>query len=142
MTFKGFKGIPSPAPREPGPRDIDRMASIRLYQGKWTNGIDQDADPFVIDKIYEARVGVSRDGEIFGLVDDWHLSYDLPDDCIRISMMSYRLDEYFVPAEVIDRMRDDGANGRFLFNAGGMGVVALWAEADDMERAFRELDLL
>lgn len=142
MAFKGFKGISSPTPREPGPRDIGRMSPIRLYQGKWTNGIDQDADLYVIDKIYEARVGVSRDGEIFGLVDDWHLPYDLPDDVIRLSMMSYRLDEFFVPADVIARLREPGIIGRFLFNAGGMGVAALWAEADDMERAFRDLGLL
>lgn len=117
-----------------------RTAQIKLYQGKWTDGIETD-DPgrFEIAKTFDGKVGVSTCGTIFGLVDGWSLPYDLPN--ARLTHMSYRLDKYFVPAEVIARLREP-AFGKFLFNAGGMGMSALWVEVDDLEDAFRELGLL
>lgn len=124
---------------------IGKMARVRVYESKSAYRVEDHQKAIEeIAKVYDGRVGVNADGTIFGLVDDWHLPYDLPNDVIRLSHMSYYLDEWFAPAKVIERLRDEVLNpqGRFLFNAGGMGMAALWVEADDMERAFRELGLL
>jgi hypothetical protein len=121
---------------------VGKTAPIRLYEGKWTDGTKAD-DPvrFEVAKIFNGQVGTTQDGKIFGLIHGYHWPNYRP-EVPELTHMSYRLDEYFQPAEVIAKMREDGQLGVFLFNVGGMGVSALWAEADDMEQAFRELDLL
>jgi hypothetical protein len=119
-----------------------KLADIKLYEGKWTDGTKaNDPERFEVSKTFNGRVGVTADEKIFGLVRGWHMPHYLP-EVPELSHMSYRLDEYFRPAEVIARMREEGQLKIFLFNAGGMGMSALWAEVDDMERAFQELDLL
>lgn len=71
------------------------------------------------------EVGVNADGTIFGYVVRGELTH-----------MSYRLDEYFVPAEVIAR-RGDG-DTPFYFDAGGRFAISIY----ELERAFRALGLL
>jgi hypothetical protein len=142
MAFKGFKDLPERGPRPVDSHTIGKMAVLRVYQGKYVYPAREHMEiRDEVDRVFEARVAVNHDGTIFGLVDDWYLPYDLPDHVIRLSMMSYYLDKYFQPAEVIARLREAGANGRFLFDA-GQSRAPLWAEADDMERAFQELGLL
>jgi hypothetical protein len=119
-----------------------RTASIKLYQGKWTDGtLADDPGRFKVDKTYDGQVGVTEDGGVFGLVWGFHMPH-YRSGAQELSHMAYYLDEYFQPAKVIARMREDDEFGIFLFNAGGMGISALWAEVDDMERAFQELGLL
>lgn len=119
-----------------------RVTDIKLYEGKWTDGLKaDDPDRYQVAKTYNGQVGVTKDGRIFGLVWGYHMPHYQP-EVPELSHMCYRLDEYFQPAEVITRMREEGQLGIFPFNAGGMGMSALWAEADDMERAFQELGLL
>jgi hypothetical protein len=124
---------------------IGRTAPIRLYEGVWTDGtLASDPDRFKVAHTYDGRVGVTEDepgkDRIFGLIWGWSLSYEV--DPPELTHMSYYLDKYFQPAEIIARMREEGQMSIFLFNAGGMGMSALWAEVDDMERAFQELGLL
>jgi hypothetical protein len=121
--------------------ELGKSVPIKLYRGKCTYPAPEHREiRDEIDQMYDGRVGVSADGEVFGLVDGWSLPYELEN--ARLTHMAYRLDKYFQPADVIARMREGEFTGRFLFNAGGMGMSALWAEVDDLERAFRELGLL
>ena len=122
--------------------ELGKSTPVKIYRGKWTDGTKaDDPDQFVVDQTYDGRVGVSVDGKVFGLVDDWHLPYNLAS--ARLSHMSYYCDgDNFDAAESLAWMRSPGHRGIWLFNGGGMGMSALWATADDMERAFRELGLL
>jgi glucose-6-phosphate 1-dehydrogenase len=71
------------------------------------------------------EVGVNTDRTIFGYVARGELTH-----------MSYRLNEYFVPANVISARREKGIP--FYFHAGDRLSIS----ASELERAFRELGLL
>jgi len=78
-------------------------------------------------KPYDGKVGVGQDGTIFGLVAEFYG---------ELSYMSYRLDEYFVPSDVVATTR--AKSGLFYFDVGN----ELTIDVDELERAFRELGLL
>lgn len=90
--------------------ELGKSVSVRLHsRGKPVNG----------------EVGVSADGTTFGYVSRGQLSH-----------MSYYLDKWFVPAEVVAEARAQG--GKFYFDVGNVFTI----DADVLEDAFRRLDLL
>lgn len=81
------------------------------------------------NNVYRAGVWTSPGyGPVFGLVyysEGTHMCYGL---------------DYFSPAEVTRNARDKG-HDKFYFDAGGNGSP-IWCTIDELERVFRELDLL
>lgn len=77
---------------------------------------------------FNGAVGVNVDGTIFGYVSQFHVD--------SLSHMSYYLDKYFVPREVVAQTRKNG--GKFYFDAGNEITI----NADVLEDAFRRLGIL
>lgn len=90
--------------------ELGKSVSVRVH----SRGVPENGE-----------VGVNEDRTIFGYV-----AYG------RITHMSYRLDEFFVPSEVIANTR--GGDGKFYFDWGNKFTI----DADVLEDAFRRLDLL
>ena len=72
------------------------------------------------------RVGLNKAGTMFGHVSRFHND--------SLSFMSYSLDQYFVPKEVVADARARG--GQFYFMGNEFMI-----SADELERAFKELGI-
>jgi hypothetical protein len=92
------------------------------------------------DDPWPYQVGIAEaNGPIFGLCSHWWPG--------EMTHMCYRLDEYFVPEKVLSYRRDRFAQDHddawlwFCFDA-GTTRPEIKISLDELERAFRELDLL